>query len=579
MASKWKAGILAGALLLSSMPGAYAAPKEGRKWNEDGEGRKFRHVLLLSIDGMHALDFENCSKGMPTINGGLPFCPNLAELGEHGVNYLGASASKPSDSFPGLTALVTGGSPRTTGVFYDAAYDRSLDPPAQMTGNGLLPGPCVAGAPPVGTRTEYEEGISIDQNQLNGGAPGGADGGRLSLDPSKMPRDPKQGCAPVYPWNFVRVNTIYGVIHAAGGYTAWSDKHPAYLSVSGPGDGTNVDDYYAPEVNSPVIALPVTTPTGISCTPIPDQTDTSDYTRGFKNIQCYDTLKVNAILNEIDGKTHDGKSKAPVPVLFGMNFQAVSVGQKLIEKQGPTGGYQDGIGTPTPSLLQEIEFVDKSIGEMVEHLKDNDRFESTLIIITAKHGQSPIDPNRFFPIPGPGNSNNGQPPSAIVASFLPDSEVNQLGATEDDLSLLWLTDSSQTPAAVALLETNAKSAGIGEIYSGPALNLLFNPPGMPPHGDPRSPDIFVDPNIGVIYTGSARKLMEHGGFSHDDTNVMLLVSNPRFEDKTVTGPVETKQVAPTILKALGLDPDKLKAVRKEFTSVLPGLKFDDGDEQ
>jgi hypothetical protein len=572
MASKLKTGALALALILGTMSTAHAGPKGG----DDREHHKFRHVLLISIDGMHALDFKNCAHGMPTINSGLPFCPNLAELGEHGVNYLGASSSKPSDSFPGLMTIVTGGSPRTMGIFYDVAYDRSLDPPAVMTGNGVLPGPCTPGAAPIGTRTEYEEGISIDQTQLNGGAPGGADGGRLSLDPNKMPRDPSKGCAPVYPWNFVRVNTIFGVIHAAGGYTAWSDKHPSYLSVSGPGDGTNVDDYYAPEINSPVVALPgLTTPTGIDCSVIPDQVDTSDYTRGFENIQCYDTLKVNAILNEIDGKTHNGKAPAPVPALFGMNFQAVSVGQKLIEKKGPTGGYQDAIGTPTPSLLEEIQFVDTSIGEMVSHLKENDKFESTLIIITAKHGQSPIDPNRFLPIPGPGSTPNGQPPSAIIASLLPDSEVNQIGPTEDDLSLLWLSDSSQTANAVAMLEAKATTAGIGEIYSGPALSLLFNPPGMPPNGDPRSPDIFVEPNIGVIYTGSARKLMEHGGFAHDDTNVIMLLSNPDFEHKTIWEPVQTAQVAPTILKALGLDPDSLQAVRKDLTSVLPGLEFGD----
>ena len=61
---------------------------------------------------------------------------------------------------------------------------------------------------------------------------------------------------PVYPWNFVRTNTIFGVVHKAGGYTAWSDKHPAYSSVSGPGNGTNVDDYYSPEINSIPVALP-----------------------------------------------------------------------------------------------------------------------------------------------------------------------------------------------------------------------------------------------------------------------------------------------------------------------------------
>ncbi len=573
MESKWKACILTGALLFSSVPGVYAAPQDGQKLGS--RTSKIRHVLLISIDGMHAIDFENCAKGISTINGGEPYCPNLAELGEHGVNYLGASSSKPSDSFPGLTAIVTGGSPRATGVFYDVAYDRSLDPPAQATGNGLLAGPCTAGAPPIGTSTEYEEGISIDQNQLNGGAPGGADGGILSIDPAKLPRDPSKGCAPVYPWNFLRTNTIYGVIHAAGGYTAWVDKHPAYASVSGPGNGTNLDDYYAPEVNSPVVPLPgVTTPTGVSCSPIPDQSDTSDYTRGFDNIKCYDTLKVNAVLNQIDGKTHNGKSQAPVPALFGMNFQAVSIGQKLIEKNGPTGGYQDSIGTPTDSLLGEIKFVDLSIGEMVSHLKSGGHLESTLIVITAKHGQSPIDPNRFFPIPG-HSGNNGQPPSSILASLLPDSEVNQIGPTEDDVSLLWLTDSSQTANAVAMLEANASSAGIGQLYSGPALALLFNAPGLPPNGDPRTPDILVTPNVGVVYTGSLRKLMEHGGFAHDDTNVMMLLSNPSFEAKTMTGPVETTQVAPTILQALGLDPESLQAVRKEHTAVLPGLDFGD----
>ena len=116
MASKWKAGILAGALALSSMPNVYARP------SSVGENGKFRHVLLLSIDGMYALDFENCVNGLPTINSGLPYCPNLAELGEHGVTYTRASASKPSDSFPGLMSIVTGGSPRTMGIFYDVAY-------------------------------------------------------------------------------------------------------------------------------------------------------------------------------------------------------------------------------------------------------------------------------------------------------------------------------------------------------------------------------------------------------------------------------------------------------------------------
>ena len=236
------------------------------------------------------------------------------------------------------------------------------------------------------------------QTQLNGGAPGASltDGGVASLDPTKMDRDPSKGCAPVYPWQFVRTNTIFGVIHKAGGYTAWSDKHPAYSSVAGR-DGIGVlDDFYAPEINSNVVALPgVTTADGVNCQSVPDgSADLTAWTNSFLNIKCYDTLKVNAILNEIEGKNHLGTGKGKTPTIFGMNFQAVSVGQKLIE--GDTkGGYLDAWARPGPSLLSEIEFVDDAIGEMVNKIKDRGLYESTLIIITAKHGQSPIDPNLY----------------------------------------------------------------------------------------------------------------------------------------------------------------------------------------
>ena len=259
---------------------------------------------------------------------------------------------------------------------------------------------------PTGTTTEYEEGIDIDQTKLNGGAPGAGltDGGIASIDPRRLPRDPAAGCAPVYPWNFVRTNTIFGVIHAAGGYTAWSDKHPAYSSVAGP-HGV-LDDYYSPEINSIPVALPGVTAGSINCSPLPDQTAvaaSNAWTDSFQNIQCYDTLKVNAILNEIGRKTHNGAAPAPVPMLFGMNFQAVSVGQKLIEKSlSLTGGYLDSEGTPTPSLLSEIEFVDNSIGQMVAALKSNGVYSNTLIVITAKHGQSPVDSARYTGITSSG---------------------------------------------------------------------------------------------------------------------------------------------------------------------------------
>jgi hypothetical protein len=102
-------------------------------------------------------------------------------------------------------------------------------------------------------------------------------------------------------------------------------------------------------------------------------------------------------------------------------------------------------------------------------------------------------------------------------------------------------------------------------------------PGLPPKGDPRTPDIIVAPNIGVTYSGSGKKLAEHGGFAHDDTNVMLPLSNPRFSPKTVTSPVATMQIAPSILAVLGLDPSALQSVQLKHTQVLPEVPLDSGD--
>jgi len=142
------------------------------------------------------------------------------------------------------------------------------------------------------------------------------------------------------------------------------------------------------------------------------------------------------------------------------------------------------------------------------------------------------------------------------------------------VSLLWLIDSSAglTQSAVKVLENNAPADGVGEIFYGPSLTTMFNAPGLPPL-DPRTPDIIVQPNVGVIYSTSGKKQAEHGGFAHDDTKVMMLVSNSNLRAKTVTSAVETTQVAPTILWSLGLDPGSLQAVQAEGTPVLPGLSL------
>ena len=566
-----------GVSLLAALLAGSAVAQDG---NDQGGGGPIKHVLLISVDGMHAVDFINCANGVSGVNNGQPYCPAMAALATHGINYVAASTSKPSDSFPGLTAIVTGGSPALTGVYYDVAYSRNLDGPAIMTGNGNGPGPCTPGAAPTGFTTEYEEGIDIDQSKVNGGAPGAAltDGGIASIDPQKLNRDPAKGCAPVWPWEFERANTIFSVVHQHGGVAAWSDKHPAYSSVAAGLGPKALDDFYGPEINSTVVGLPgVTTPTGVSCSTVLDpNSDTSAWTNSFQNIQCYDTLKVDAVLNWIDGKTRLGAGRLrATPNVFGMNFQALSVGQKLIEaSNNTTGGYLDAAATPSGALLSEFQFVDASIAQFVSELKKQGLYDSTLIVITAKHGQSPIDPSLYKRQAGA----NGISPATVISNDLhaampPSEDPNGsgIGSTEDDVSLLWLTDPSFTAEAVTLLEANAGPTGIGlgQFFYGPSLILNYNDPTK----DPRTPDIIVTPNVGVTYSGSHAKQEEHGGFAHDDTNVVLLLSNPSFRAATVRSSVGTAQVAPTVLQALHIDPSALDAVRIEGTPVLPALQL------
>jgi arylsulfatase A-like enzyme len=237
------------------------------------------------------------------------------------------------------------------------------------------------------------------------------------------------------------------------------------------------------------------------------------------------------------------------------------------------------LGVPCASssfIVQEIQFVDAAIGSWVAELKKEGLSDSTLVIVTAKHGQSPIDSQRYVGITSNGPVTTS--PSMLIDDCLPPSESNaggQIGPTEDDVSLLWLKRSCNSAAEVKILETQSPTsnniAGIGQIFYERSVDQLFSDPGIPPNGDSRTPDIAITPNVGVTYSGSTAKQAEHGGFSHDDTNVMILVSNPSFAPKTLTTPVQTAQVAPTVLKALGLNPGSLDGVRIQGTEVLPGI--------
>jgi Type I phosphodiesterase / nucleotide pyrophosphatase len=504
----------------------------------DGPEKKFSHVLLISVDGLHALDVANF---VDSHQGSA-----LAQLSLHGITYSNARTPANSDSFPGLLALVTGGSPITHGLFYDVSYDRTIFDPTNTA---------CSGSP--GNNMVFDESIDLYN---------AANVSQNVIDPSKLPRrlDSRGRCVPMFPHDAIRTNTIFEVVKGAGGVTAWADKHPAYDLVNGP-SGKGVDDLYTPEITN-VGGLDNTV--SVVCTAENDE------------------KKVKAILNEIHGLRHDGTRGLGIPTVFGMNFQAVSVGQKLAKDNsdgsctddtgslnGQPGGYKDGAGTPTDVLAYALQKTDEALGDMIQALKSQGIYESTLFIVTAKHGQSPINPGKVNK-PGhfadlvAGLKDSTTNPGGIAIGVAAACSTGSCGfVQDDDIALIWLKDQSQTPEAAAYLNENAGALFIDEVLSGDELKLKFNDATT----DSRTPDILVQPVYGTIYTTSVKKNAEHGGFSFGDTNVGLIVSNPDIHARVVKTPVTTSQVAPTILELLGIDPNALKSVRVELTPVLPGL--------
>lgn len=511
---------------------------------DDDHDHHIEHVLLISVDGMHEVDLERYLAAGHSKGG-------FARLVARGVQYTNASSARPSDSFPGLMAFMTGGSPRSHGIFYDDSYDRTLF----ASGSGCQSRP--------GAEAQYAENLDYDLNKLDGG--GTVTGSTLDhINPANLPLRLVNGkCIPVYPHDFLEVNTIMEVIHASGKRTAWSDKHPAYEIVGGP-SGRGLDELYAPEINSTTVAA--TAPTLIP-TPAPgdDWTKIPAYTR------VYDDFKVTGVLNQIKGYDHTGVGKKPgVPAIFGMNFQAVSVGQKVT-----ADGYADAVGTPSAELLASTEFVDQSLGKMLDALMTEKLLDSTLVIVGAKHGQSPIDVSKLHMLQGSKNPKVLPANKDVVdpVDLLQNGGVPVAQETADDISLLWLADQTKLESALVLLEADQagnNTTRIQKIYSGGKLKARFGDPALG-----RTPDIIIQPIPGTIYSGSAKKIAEHGGFAADDTHVLLVVSNPRLEAHKVDEPVANKQVAPTILRALGLNPRDLQAVRMENTRTLPRLGFED----
>jgi Type I phosphodiesterase / nucleotide pyrophosphatase len=530
---------------------------------KDDDLKTVEHVLLISVDGLHQSDLAWYVQTHPK--------STLAMLVAKGVDYSNASTPFPSDSFPGLIGQVTGGNPATTGIYYDDTWNHAVFPAGTKK--------CVGPAP--GGEVAYTEAADINLGALDAGQGilllGSADpwinilkmtGNPVKvINPANLPVDPKT-CEPIYPNTYLKVNTIFEVAHQHHLLTAWSDKHPAYFALSGP-SGEGVDDYFTPEINS-------------SANPAaPTDHTQPDWTTDNLKTQQYDNYKVEAVVNWINGHRHDGSGNPGTPAIFGMNFQTVSTGQKLPKSRtendpsgNSLGGYLADGATPGPVLTHALEFIDQSLDKMVDALKQRGLFNSTAIIVSAKHGQSPMN------LAALNRIKDGQITDALNAAWKsshPGADLVAFGVNDDGM-ILWLNDRSDAASEFARQflvnyhDSSASvdgkpvtSAGLWQVYTGKAAAQLIGVE----QSDPRVPDVIGIAQYGVVYTSHKAKIAEHGGDHPEDRNVPILVEWPGAKaGLNVTAPVETTQIAPTILELLGLDSKELQAVRIEGTEPL-----------
>jgi hypothetical protein len=513
-----------------------------------------QHVIILSIDGLHAADLTDPATAQ--------YLPNILGLESTGVNYTNARTTSPSDSFPGTLALVTGATTKSTGVYYDDSYSRTLYAP------GTTAAQISSGAVKPGTEVQLFENLDKNQTLLSGGGPTSGPGayGKGALDRTQLPVNSSGNV--VYPWQYNHTNTIFDIATAAGKTSYFSDKHPAaYNIVQGP-TGKAVTDFYSPEINSNTAIIGgklVDSSTAPAGTPTGDATNQLGVTtNNYQKTQAWDDLKKTALLNVIDGKNALGDMAQATPSIMYSNFQSVSVAQKLLTNSTGTGGIDvvNGTEVVNPALQSALQHDDAIVGSLVSELKAKGEYSDTQIILTAKHGQDPrLNAATLI--------KDSAIPNALTAAGIATGQV-----TQDDVSLIWLKNESDYTKALAALQAYAASSPYQEV-------LAIHPGAQ--FGSPatanQTPDFIVQLKPGFIYVGNTantRKRAEHGNvFNLDDTWVPLIVSgagvSSNLDGTMISSLVNTTQVAPTVLADLGLNYNLLDGVRLEGTQFLPGL--------
>ncbi len=540
-----------------------------------GVPTSFKHVLMLTIDGFRQVDLAD-----PLLAADLP---NILALKTAGITYPNTSCNVPTDSFPGLMGLVTGAGPKTTGIYFDESYSRTLYP-AGTTAPGGVPSTTPGARAPWTEAVTFHTAVWNLNGSLTPNVPAtGAGWDATVIDPSLLPLLLSGSGASAtlsffYPHQYLNVNTIFEVAKNAGLRTAWSDKHPSYEVLNGP-SGSGLSDFFAPESEAKATAVaPADRINGFFT--LTDDPAGKKASKSQAVSLGEDDLRVQAVLNQIQGKTSKGVAVAgnTVPALFGMNFIVVNSAQKFDSSvAGGAGISADGL-TVSANLHEAFAHTDANIGKIVTALKNTtdvdgrSLYDNTLVVVTSKHGNTPrlgaatVLPTNYF-------SNVSDLTLAAGPVDAVTGGVKQI--TEDAVALIWLGNQAQTTAAVTILQgmQTAHPEHILSIdYETSTVHGLTSQGFGDPATDDRTPDIIVKLQPGVIIASSAKRA-EHGGFTPEETGVALVLSGgipTASRGTTQSAAVKTTQVAVSMVNALGLDASKLQGAVTEATTALPG---------
>lgn len=490
-------------------------------------GQRARTVIIISIDGLHEADLTDPATAA--------LIPNIMALAHGGIWYQNASCTHPSDSFPGTLAYLTGAGPATTGVYYDDTFCRSLIGPGS--------GPDT----PLGTQVRLTAAIDKQPRMLSGGG----DFDASSVDPAKVPLDPARGFAPVFPHNYLKTNTIFEIARAAGLRTLLLEKHPSYEIASGP-SGKGVEDMYCLEIDAPVALINGKLVDAYSAAA---GTKLAQIIHDMPMVMVYDDMKLAALLRELGGQDWRGRARSGPPALADINFQTVNIAQKSL-----TGGIDQigGAETVSRELTDALRHTDANIAAIVQKLRDGGLWNDTLIVLTAKHGNSPRI--GIASVAGGGR----------ILTTLKAAGFDLAGYTQDQIGLYWLADPSQTPGAAQVLQAlrdGPDNPGIDQVLWGDSLKAA----GLAGPAD-RVPDLVLTAKPGMFLLDLLSKRAEHGSFNDEDTHIPLILGGGAIgsgRGGVVADQVKSTQIAVTALRALGLDESALRGAQAENTHVLP----------